>query len=462
MPRFSSALALSVLSFCVSSAPAGDVIGWRTDGTGSYPKAQPPLEWSPTKHVVWKTPMPKPSNSLPVLLGQRLFICADPGTLQCFDREDGKLIWQKNSNYDELEISDEVRKQFEAEVAEVKERKKKQSAIHKEMDQLHRMLIKDKAAKEEIEAKIKPFRKQIDELEKEIRKFLVAERYTMPPTHGDAGYSTPTPLTDGKHVWVAFGSGLMACFDLEGNRKWLKLIEHSNAAFAHSGSPILAGGHLVIHYTDLVALNPKTGEEVWRVKRPTKHGTPTVARVDDTDVIFTPNGTMVRADTGKVLAEGLGHCGANSPILHEGCVYWVSNQVNAIRLPTSLKEPVKPEKLWKASIKFGGYGFSSPVIHDGLLYAANDQGILSVLDIKDGKLVYEERLNHDGTTYPSISVAGNRIYVSSDRGTMLVLQPGREYKELARNKLEPFRSSLVFDGKRLYLRTHKNLYCIGE
>jgi hypothetical protein len=54
------------------------------------------------------------------------------------------------------------------------------------------------------------------------------------------------------------------------------------------------------------------------------------------------------------------------------------------------------------------------------------------------------------------------LYISSDTGNTVVLQPGREYKELARNKLEPFRSSLVFEGKRVYVRTAKNLYCIGE
>jgi hypothetical protein len=102
------------------------------------------------------------------------------------------------------------------------------------------------------------------------------------------------------------------------------------------------------------------------------------------------------------------------------------------------------------------------VVHEGLLYAANDQGILTVLEAATGKVVYEERLDLGGATYPSISLAGKHIYVSSDTGATVVLQPGREYKELARSKLEPFRSSLVFDGQRVYVRTYKNLYCIGE
>src|SRR6185312_11812974 len=113
-----------------------------------------------------------------------------------------------------------------------------------------RSLSKDMTPKDEIERKLQPFRKQIDELKKESQSLTLAVRYTVPQIHGIAGYSAPTPVTNGKDVFVAFGNGLVACFDLDGNRKWLKLIEHSNAAYAHSGSPILLGDKLLIHFTD--------------------------------------------------------------------------------------------------------------------------------------------------------------------------------------------------------------------
>src|SRR5262249_15013855 len=157
--------------------------------------------------------------------------------------------------------------------------------------------------------------------------------------------------------------------------------EHSNAAYAHSGSPILVDGKLLIHFTDLVALDPKTGEEVWRLKRPTAHGTPLPTKIGDTHVVLTPKGLVVRAQDGKILAERLGSWGANSPILHDGIVYYVHGHATASRLPAAADETVKVQQVWKANIKGGGYGFSSPVIHDGLLYAANDQGILTALDL---------------------------------------------------------------------------------
>jgi outer membrane protein assembly factor BamB len=444
------------------TASAGEVIGWRTDGSGSYPKAQPPLEWSPTKNVVWSTPMPGYGVSHPVLLGRRIFICSEPATLLCLKRDDGKVLWQKTSNYSELDIAPDVRERIKVEQAEMAAIARKESAIRKEMEALQRSLSKDQAPKEEIEKKLQPFRKQLNEFNKEREKLPLGVLYTQPGTHPTAGYSAPTPVTNGTEVYVAFGNGLVACYDLDGNRKWLKLIEHSNAPYAHSGSPVLAGDKVLIHFTDLVALEAKTGMESWRLKRPTSHGTPLVTRVGDVDVVLTPKGALVRARDGKVLAEGLGSCGANSPVLHEGTVYYVHGNATAVRLPESLTEPVKLPVLWKGRVKSSGYGFSSPVVFEGLLYSTNDKSLLTVLDAATGKVVYEERLDLRGDAYPSISLAGNRIYVSSETGETVVLAAGREYKELARNKLEEFRSSLVFEGKRVYIRTAKHLYCIGE
>jgi outer membrane protein assembly factor BamB len=67
-----------------------------------------------------------------------------------------------------------------------------------------------------------------------------------------------------------------------------------------------------------------------------------------------------------------------------------------------------------------------------------------------------------GQCYPSITLAGKYLFVSSDNGHTLVLEPGREYKEIAHNVLEPFRSTPVFEGKRMYVRTLQHLWCIGE
>src|SRR5437016_11303400 len=105
-------MSIVLLSMGTLPALAAEGIGWRTDGSGNYPKAQPPLEWSTTKNVVWCTPMPGYGVSHPVLLGQRVFICSEPATLLCLHRTDGKILWQKTSSYAELEIEPDVRQRL--------------------------------------------------------------------------------------------------------------------------------------------------------------------------------------------------------------------------------------------------------------------------------------------------------------------------------------------------------------
>ncbi len=452
------ALILTVPYFAQAQAP----IGWRTDGSGVYPTAQPPLEWSTTKNVVWSTSMPGYGVSHPVLLGKFIYNGSEPGTLLCIDSADGKIVWERTCKYSEIEIAPDVRVKLDEELAAIAELNKKESAVRKEMNTLQSSLVKDKVEPKEINRQLTPFRTQIDEFINEKKTFTLAERYTQPGIHSTAGYSAPTPVTNGRDIFVAYGNGLVACYDLDGNRKWLKLIEHTDLSFGHSASPILVGDKLLIQFTNLVALDTKTGNEVWRLKCQSSWGTPLATRIGDTDVVVTPKGALVRVADGKLLAEKLGSCGANSPIMHNGIVYLIHGDSHAVRMPTAIEETWQPDIVWKARVKSSGYGFSSPVLHDGLLYAASDQGIFTVMEADTGKKVYEERLPLEPSIYPSISLAGQYLYVSSERGTTLVLQPGREYKILAENKLEPFRSSLVFENKRVYIRTEKRLYCIGE
>ena len=89
--------------------------------------------------------------------------------------------------------------------------------------------------------------------------------------------------------------------------------------------------------------------------------------------------------------------------------------------------------------------------------------LFSVLDAKTGKIIYEKKLDQlKATTYPSPVLAGNYVLLSDEKGTTIVLEAGREYKETAVNVLEPFRSSPIFIGNRMYVRTLKSLYCIGK
>ncbi len=451
--------ALSTLIF-LAPASAQTLIGWRTDGTGRYPSANPPKTWGLDKNVVWKTKLPNFSVATPVIVGDKIFVCSEPTSLLCINKADGKILWEKKSTYAELPWTDEDKRGLAVEKAQAEIIQAEKKLRQVSLTRLERLLKQDAVDPKVTRKQIDELRAEINQLEVKRKSLPLLMRATEPYRDGTAGYSQCTPVSNGKQVFVMYGNCLVACYDLDGTRRWLKLMEHSTADYGHGSSPTLVGETLLVHYTDLVALDTKDGSERWRIKMRPLHGTSIPTRIDGADVVITPTGAIVRVADGKIVADKLGQCGENAPILHDNIAYFISGGARAVRLPSASAE--KFESLWKANVKGGGYWFASPIYHDGLIYAVSASGPFSVLDAKTGKLVYDIRLEFEGEVYPSICLAGNLLYVSSENGTTLVLAPGREYKEIARNSLETFRSTPVFEGRRMYVRTQKHLWCIGE
>jgi outer membrane protein assembly factor BamB len=98
-----------------------------------------------------------------------------------------------------------------------------------------------------------------------------------------------------------------------------------------------------------------------------------------------------------------------------------------------------------------------------LLYGVAEKGILTVSDAKTGERIERKRLDFgSGRVDASHCHAGGFLFVSSTRGTTLVLRPGREFEQVAKNDFEGFSSSLAFFGERIYIRTSRFLYCVGK
>jgi outer membrane protein assembly factor BamB len=449
-------MALMVAGVKAATLPAAPAMGWRGDGTGCYPAARPPTAWSATSNVVWKTRLPKVSNASPLMLGDRLFICSEPATLICVATNDGRILWEKENAYVDILPPDQAEKarQERAAVAELKGRI---SPLKKEVRQLDDQVRKtpDDA---EAKARLETLRKELRELE---GRLPALSAYVDPATHEVNGYSSSTPTTDGKRVYVVFGTGVAACYEPDGTRVWARLVEKPVEGWGHSASPLWVGNKLLCQFVKLTALDTATGDVLWQT--PVRHawGTPIPARVGETEVAITAGGDIVRAADGRRLAEGVADLEYCAPVVHQGVVFFVQNGGKAIRLPTSAEEPFKTEVIWKTEPKKDRY-YASPVYHDGLLHAVTQHGDYSVIDAADGRVVLEHKLALGATAYPSVTLAGGLLYVSSDNGKTVILQPGREYKEVARNTLEPFRCSPVFVGERLYVRTLKGLYCIGR
>jgi outer membrane protein assembly factor BamB len=280
--------------------------------------------------------------------------------------------------------------------------------------------------------------------------------------HKSNGWTSPTPVSDGSNVFSSYGSGIVAAHGLDGTRRWARVVEQPAHRWGHSASPVLAGGNLIVHFVDLIALNPKTGEEVWRAESNARWGSLVVTRVAGTDVVITPAGDVFRADNGSRVASAIGSLRYATPVIQDGIVYFIEKRATAVRLPDTPDGPF--ETLWTTRVE-GSRHYASPVIHEGLIYAVSREQKFSILDATSGEVLHQRDLDLDSGTnsaYPSISVAGDKIFLSTENGATVVLEPGREYTEVARSSLEGFRSSPVFAGKRMYVRAFDHLYCIAS
>jgi outer membrane protein assembly factor BamB len=375
--------------------------GFRGDGSGRYPQAAPPLEWGDAKNILWSTKIGPNKYSSPIVVGGRIFLVADPAWLFCVDAADGKILWKKSNDFADLP--------------------------------------------DKVEGK-------------------------RPP--GDAGNTTPTPVSDGRFVYVVFGTGIVACYDVNGERHWIRHFNLKPAQeYGRASSPILAGGKLLITLSCLLALDPKTGGEVWKNKGvPESYGTPVVASIGGVDVAVMPSGQIVRLKDGTILAADLGGLKFASPIVQDGTVFLMQAGSSAQRFTPAAPDRWDAKQVWDQELEATFY--ASALCDEGLIYAVSNEGNFYILDSKDGKILATRELDMltrrdrpelpAANMYPSLALAGNRLYVFNDLGDALVLEPGREFRELKRNHLGEGHGGVpAFDGERLYLRSGQNLYCIG-
>jgi outer membrane protein assembly factor BamB len=336
---------------CVTARAGETVAGWRHDGTGSFPEANPPTEWGPDTNVVWKTRLAKWSNSSPAIVGDRIFVCAEPSTLVCLSRADGKILWQKPNEYSDVLGAEEAAK-IKAAGTRGNQLRKQIKTAEGQLKKVARGLKKtpNDAALKKQDGELKS---KVAELKKE---FASIEKYVKPLTNGVNGYTSATPTTDGKHVYVHFCSGVVACYDVDGNRKWAVIGEKPTHFTGHSSSPVLIGDRLIVHVLSVRAYDANTGKELWKVPHTVDYwGSLVRARIGDTGVVVTPNGEIIRASDGKVLAEKVSRLQFATPVVMDGVIYFIQNPGHAVRLPESAEGTARPEVLWTVKPKRDRY-----------------------------------------------------------------------------------------------------------
>ena len=435
--------------------PARADMGFRNDGNGVFPDTQPPLHWSATSNVVWSVKL-KSSNASPIVLGDKVIACEEPDVLLSLSLADGHTLWAVTNGYfdvlppAEAETARENLKQAAALDQPLRDAENNLRAAEK----LVRAQTNDVAAKASLAAarqEAAALRKQIEPLQK----------YRLPDAHATNGYTTPTPVTDGRNVYVVFGSGVVAGFSLDGRRLWARILPvRPHSGWGDSASPRLADGLLLVHFGNrLFAIDARTGADKWTADAASGFGSPFATQVNGVTTVITPGGDCFAVADGHKLAGGLFKFPWNGPVVKDGVAYKVDENGAAAY---ALKfDAAKPAPLWTAKVKDGRY-YATAVLQDGILYNVNQGGTLTALDAATGQVVYEQPLNFGGgTVYPSPTLAGGRLYVSCDNGMTVVVQPGRTYEELARNRLPGFRSSPTFAGDSLLIRTTTGLLRIA-
>ena len=485
-------ICLAAVMMSVVSVQAGPV-GWRGDGSGVFSKTTPATEWSPTQNVVWKTKMPDWSNATPVIVGDKIFVMSEPDVLICCDVKSGKILWQKTSGILEsfgpeeaasaqakmksLDIEgkkkelDELRKQIRKVGGPAWRLGRKKKGLEKKLKdadaektkKLKAQISEIDADIEESKKKVAPLRKQEKELQAVIAPF---EKYFPSRKHGTTGYTSPSPVSDGKNVYIVTGNGVAACYDLSGDRKWITHVGTPREGWGFSTSPLLADGKLLVNL-GAVAIDVKTGKIAWSHPpyRGLPWGTGCLITVGGENLWLTPDGKIYRISDGKMLAEKQAYTQYNGLIQNEGVVYFVQNGGKAVMLPAKAKEGMKLAPKYTFKMDNNRY-YASPVLYDGRIYAITRYCQFTVTEAATGKVLSTRKLDElqakGVNIYPSICVAGDRLFISNDAGTTLVMTPGGEPFLEETNSLEDFRSTPIFQGGRMYIRGLKHLWCIGK
>jgi hypothetical protein len=316
----------------------------------------------------------------------------------------------------------------------------------------------------------------------------------------EGNYASPSPSTDGKHVWAFMGTGDLACFDMEGKPVWAFNVEDRygklEIQFGMTSTPVLDGEKLylqLIHGSRrgsgqkavVFAVDKHTGKEVWKQTRASdaedecKHSyaSPVLYRDENRAFLLTHGADYIIAhdlDDGRELWR----CGGLNPKDdYEATLRFVASPVavpGLIVVPSAKNRGVlglrpnltgdltenKDAFVWRRGSKTPDV--PSPLVKDGIVYLCREQGTLIAMDAATGKDHYEKRLSN-ARHRASPVYADGRIYVTGRDGAINVVKHGPSFELVATNKMgEEMSSSPAISGGRIYLRTFNALYAIGE
>ncbi len=410
-----SILIMTLLASFSASATAGenwpDFRGPAMDGHSDAQEL--PLEWSEQKNVRWKTAIAGRGWSTPVIWGEQIWLTTATS--------DGKELYAL--------------------------------CVHRESG--------------EVTQRIKVF-----------------EVVKPEPVNALNSYASPSPVIEAGKVYVHFGTYGTAAINTEtGSILWKRTDLKLDHKEGPGSSPVLFENSLILTCDGadvqyMIALDTANGETKWKTKRSVNFGffpgdfrkaysTPLIAQVDGKPQLITTAAQSAYGydpESGKELWR-FGYGGfsnASRPVVGQGMIFlnsgYMKPQLFAVKLGGS-GNITESNFVWKQTSSTPNK--PSPLLIEGNFYMVSDGGVASCLDTKTGEPVWTKRLG--GSFSASPIYAAGRIYISDQDGKTFVFKPGREYQQLAVNKLdEGCMASPAVSGKSIFLRTKTCLYRIEE
>lgn len=411
------ALVFSLVVVCSVAASAGAeqwsmFRGPHNDGAANIEDV--PVEWSLEKGLLWEAALPGPGNGSPVIWNDRIFVTAAANEgkqrwLNCYDLTKGTEVWSAKVDFAGVET-----------------------------------------------------------------------------THDTSPNAPTTPATDGEVVVAFHGSAGLYAYDLDGKELWKRDLGKFEHIWGFGGSPILVGD-LVLLTTGpgtrafLIAIDKKSGETRWEKtfpgmtsKKPDEFrgawSTPVVIEEQGRPLaLFSLPGMLVALDpqTGDELwrCEGLTELQYTSPVVGDDLIVAMSGYGgHALAVERGGQGDVTDTKrLWlHTERKDIPQRIGSGVIVDGYLYVINEPGILWCMNPKTGEKLWEERLGRN--SWSSLGYVDGRIYSVDWAGTTFVIEPNPEKLVLlSTNPSDGMtRSTLAFAPGKVVQRTWEKLYCFGH
>jgi outer membrane protein assembly factor BamB len=312
---------------------------------------------------------------------------------------------------------------------------------------------------------------------------------------GDEGnYASPSPSTDGKHVWAMMGTGDIGCYTAAGGQVWLFNLQERygkfNIQFGMASTPVLDGNRLYLQLLHtggalVLALDKATGQEIWKHTRTSdaraecehSYASPVLYREGKLELLLTHGCDYIVAHR---LVDGseVWRCGGlNLKSKYNPTLRFVASPLataGVVVVPSAKNGPVlalDPASEGDITDTQSGHFWTrehntpdvpSPLLVDGLVYLCREDGTLICMDAKSGEQHYMKRTYSDRYRASPVYADG-KIYLTSRDGTTTVVKPGTEYEAIATNKLgESLSSSPAISNGRIYLRTFDALYAIGK